>query len=137
MDLQVWLTFLDQPTVFCRPFLDFVEELDMDQLEFYMDASRNFSLGFGGYYKSSWMCQVWDKELMELCQPSIEYLELFALLAGVMAWIPRFQNRWVTVFTDNESVKNMVNNTATGCKNCMVLVRMLVLEGLIWNTQTN
>ena len=37
------------------------------------------------------------------------------------------------MFTDKESVKNMINNTSSSCKNCMVLIRSIVLEALKFN----
>ena len=34
---------------------------------------------------------------------------------------------------DNESVCKMINKSSSSCKNCMVLIRLIVLECLIWN----
>ena len=81
------------------------------------------------------MCQRWDERFMQENQPSIEYLELFALVAGFLAWGHCFQNRKIILFTDNSSVRDMVNDTASRCRNCMVLIRLLVLEGLVWNVR--
>ena len=98
-----------------------------------MDTSRNFALGLGGYCNTDWMSQKWDRSFMESAQPSIEYLELYAVTAGVLAWIHRFSNKRVVIFTDNKSVKYMINHNTSGCKNCMVLIRILVLESMIHN----
>ena len=68
-------------------------------------------------------------------QPSIEYLELYAVLVGVINWLKLFQNMKIILFCDNEAVGNMINNSSSKCKNCMVLIRMLVLESLVCNTR--
>ena len=65
----------------------------------------------------------------------IEYLELFGVTAAVLAWISRFRNRRIILFCDNKSVVDMINYTTTSCKNCMVLIRILVLKGLLENVR--
>ena len=37
------------------------------------------------------------------------------------------------MFCDNISIKNMVNNLTSGCRNCMYLIRMLTLNNLKFN----
>ena len=77
----------------------------------------------------------WPDNYITKYKPSIEYLELFALLATVLNWIHRFQNRRIILFCDNQSFVQMVNNTTPSCKNCMVLIRMLVLKSLTDNVR--
>ena len=72
---------------------------------------------------------------MEIHGPSIEYLELFEVTVGVIKWIHRFANQQVALFCDNRSVVDMINGTASKCKNCMVLLRIVVLQGLIHNVK--
>ena len=132
-DLTMWLTFLKHPSVFCRPFLDFSKVLIADEIDMYSDASRR--IGLGALCGSSWMYKQWDQTFLDECHPSIEYLELFAVTAGVLTWIHRFRNRRIILFCDNESVVNMINYTTTSCKNCMVLIRLLVLKGLLENVR--
>ena len=81
------MRFLTNPQVFCRPFADFAETLDADDIVMYSDASRNFQKGFGAWCESSWMWGAWDPLFMQKVQPSIEYLELFAVTAAVVTWI--------------------------------------------------
>ena len=132
-DLTMWLSFLDHPTVCNRPFLDFSKTLIADELDMYSDASGK--LGMGALCQSDWMYILWPKEFLKRCKPSIEYLELFGVVAGVLAWIHRFKNRRIVLFCDNESVVGMINLTTTSCKNCMVLIRILVFKGLIENVR--
>ena len=78
----------------------------------------------------------WDKVLfLERFEPSIEYLELYALTARVLTWLERFRNRKIFLFCDNISIVHMINNTSAKCKNCMVLLRLVVLETMKCNVR--
>ena len=134
-DMQVWLQFLEHPSVFARPFLDFSQDLAASDIEFYTDASRNFTLGAGGICQNSWFSLKWDWNFMCKNQPSIAYLELYAVTVGILLWIQRFSNRRVFLFCDNEAVVNMLNNTSSSCKHCMVLIRLIVLKSMIHNVR--
>ena len=81
------------------------------------------------------MYQKWDAKFIKEKNLSIGYLELYALLATVLNWIKKFRNRRIVLFCDNISVVHMVNNTSSSCKNCMVLIRKLVLISLIENVR--
>ena len=134
LDLDMWQQFLMQQEVYCRDFMDFSQEMTYQEIQFAMDASRNCLLGFGGHCGPSWMKGAWNG-LIEKLEPSIEYLELFALVAGVLAWGDRISNRRVVLYSDNLSICYMVNQTSSTCKNCMVLIRKLVLHCLMINTR--
>ena len=127
MDLEVWWEFLQEPEVYYRPFVEYNIRLSAQEIDFYMDASRNPKLGFGGKCEKSFMFSQWSYNFIKKYNPGIEYLELFALTAGVLAWGSRFASKQIILFTDNEGVKHMVNNTSAKGKNCMVLIRILVL----------
>ena len=132
-DLIMWLTFLEHPSVFCRPFLDFSKVLIADEIDMFSDASGK--IGLGAIWGSSWMSQDWPQEFLRKFKPSIEYLELFAVTAAVLAWIDRFRNKRIILFCDNKSIVDMINLTTTSCKNCMVLIRIIILKGLIENVR--
>ena len=132
-DLEMWLTFLNHPTVFCRPFLDFSNWIVADEIDMFSDTSGK--IGMGALCGSQWMFKCWDKNFIAKFRPSIEYLELFAVTAAVLTWIEKFRNRRVILFCDNKSVVDMINYTTTSCKNCMILVRMIVLKGLMENVR--
>ena len=38
-DLKVWLRFLNNPEIYCRPFIDYSIVLQADDLDWYTDAS--------------------------------------------------------------------------------------------------
>ena len=132
-DLLMWSTFLQHPSVFCRPFLDFSTWLIADEIDMYSDASGK--IGMGAICETSWMYKTWPQQFLEKCSPSIEYLELYGVTAAVLAWIHRFKNKRIILFCDNRSVVDMINATSTSCRNCMVLIRMIVLKGLIENVR--
>ena len=65
-----------------------------------------------------------------MCKPNIEYLELFALAAGVLTWQEQLRDMQITVFCDNMAVVHMINNITSSSQNCMYLLHILVLNGL-------
>ena len=134
MDLLTWKYFLSQPHAYYRGFIE-PEVKDAIALDMFSDASRNFTLGFGAYCGSEWSWGQWDTNFCEEVQPSIEYLELFAVTVAVLNWLKFFKNKRIALFSDNQAVVNMINNSASKCKNCMILIRMIVLEGLTCNTR--
>ena len=131
----MWKHFLEHPAVYCKPFLDFSKDTEADTINMYSDASRNFKLGYGATCNALWMHGLWDESFMEQNEPSIAYLELFALTAGVLTWIHRYRNRRVTLFCDNQSIVSMINTNSSACKHCMILIRMLVLKCMVENVR--
>ena len=134
-DLAMWHEFLQHPSIYCRPFSDFDIAIKATEVNFYTDASRNFNLGAGGICYNAWFSLKWDPSFMEKAQPSIEYLELYAVLIGVLNWLHLFANRRITIFCDNISVVYMINRNTTTCKHCLKLIRMLVLHSMICNVR--
>ena len=134
-DLMVWQEFLRHPSVYCRSFTDFSTEWNSKDLNFYTDASKNPFLGFGGKYDSHWFYSRWNSKFVIDKDPSIEFLELFAVTAGILAWIHLFTDRKISLFCDNQAVVAMINNTSSKCRRCMKLIRILVLQGLIYNVK--
>ena len=129
-NLKMWLTFVNHQSIYAREFM-----LTASKIEMTSDASRSEKLGYGAMCGTSWMYSQWPDNFIKTYKPSIEYLELFALVGGVVNWIHRFKNRRVVLFCDNQSVVHMVNNTTSSCKNCMYLIRVLVLKGLTENVR--
>ena len=134
LDLQIWKQFLTSPQVFSRAFSEFTDE-DIQEVELYSDASGNFHLGYGAWCYGNWLQSRWDVQFMRRFRPSIEFLELYAVTVGVMAWIHQFENRRIYLFCDNESVCNMLNNSSSSCEYCMILIRIVVLKSLCHNVR--
>ena len=133
LDLEMWKIFLRHPSAYCRPFLDFSDKVKSTDIDFYTDASGK--IGFGGVCQNSFMFEYWDRDFLSEQSPSIDYLELYAVAAAVLAWISRFRNRRVTIFTDNKGVRDMINSNVASTKNSMVLIRIIVLKCLVENVK--
>ena len=83
MHLRVWKQFLAHPTVFCCPFSDFSSEVNANDINLSTDASKNHFLGAGGCcYDKDWFFVGWDPIYIIDQDPSIEYLELYAVTSS-------------------------------------------------------
>ena len=135
LDCQVWMSFLSGilPERLCRPFTDFHNEEEYTILQFYTDASLNPKFGIGGIFNGQWFSQKWEAGFIETYRPSIEFVELLALVAGVLLWGNQIQNVKCTIFCDNSSVKDIVNGYATKCQYSLKLLRLLVLDNIMHN----
>ena len=99
----------------------------------YSDATVCYTLGFGALFRSAWISKQWEPGFVEKFQPSIEFLEFYALCIGVFTWSRQLRHKRFILFCDNESVCNMVKNSTSSCKYCMTLIRRLVLRSLKFN----
>ena len=132
-DCRMWLRFLSSEYGYSvyRPFIDLSTESSTTILNFYTDVSGSFKNGgYGCVFNERWFNGKWDDRLMKL-NPSIEFLEMAALLMGIFTWI----DSRVSVFCDNTSIRDMLNSTTLGCKRCMRLVRIFVLKCIEYNTK--
>ena len=134
LDSLVWQQMLLHPDSFYRPFME-AEVINATELDMYSDASGNYCLGFGAYCGTEWTFGQWDQEFCERTKPSIEYLEMFAVLVGVLNWLKLFKNCRIVLFCDNQSVVHMINNSSSSCKTCMVLIRLMTAECMFRNTR--
>ena len=132
LDLNTWLTFLNHPSVFSRKFIDFTPRLATD-ISFYTDASK--TIGFGGYCGSDWTCAKWNADFIKMQDPSISYLELYAVTVGIISWAHRFRDMCIVLFCDNQGAVDMINNASSKCKQCMKLIRIITLYSLIHNVK--
>ena len=131
-DLELWQVFLRNPSVYARNFCDFSNTYTANDIDMFTDSSANPELGCGGYCGSAWFAAQWSSFVKEV-KPSINYLELYAVTVAVVLWVERFRDQKIALFCDNMSVVNMINNSSSTCRNCMVLIRIIVLQGLIHN----
>ena len=134
-DLEMWITFLRNPAAYSRGFIDYENVLRATEISMFSDASKAETFGLGAVCGKSWTFAQWPANFIAKFDPSIEYLELLALVIGVVNWIHCFKNKRIVLFCDNQSVIAMVNNTTSSCQNCMVLIRILVLESLVHNVR--
>ena len=63
-DLRMWETFLQNPIVYSRPFLDLDSNTFSIDIDLATDASANPLLGAGGTCYGEWFILQWDEEFM-------------------------------------------------------------------------
>ena len=136
LDCKVWKQSLDldYQNVVNHPMIDLamgpISALD---LGFTSDASASVNLGFGCTLGNSWIYAQWEPGFIDRVQPSIEYLELFALYTGIFTWEYELKNMHMKVLCDDQSVVWMINNLSSSCRHCMYFLCLLVLNGLQFN----
>ena len=130
-DLNVWKNFLQHPSVYCHPFIDYSVILQATDIDMFTDTSG--SIGCGGIYTDRWFQMKWSPAFLKKCKPSIEFLELFAVTVAVLNWAKFFANRRICLFMDNETIMKAINNSSSRCRNCMFLIRKIVMVGLQHN----
>ena len=134
---RMWLYFMDHTDseTLCCPFVDAEMYVLAKKLHFFTDSSLNPELDCGGVFGKRWFVQHWDADFILEQKSSIEYLELYTLLAGLLIWgkDPRLCNTSFTIYCDNESVKSMVNQLSTNCMKCVKLIRVLAYDSMIHN----
>ena len=92
-DCKMWLIFLDrighEQNTLCRLMIDFSPNGTNSQiLSFTSDASRSKDLGMGVVFGDSWLIGKWSPQFIVQEEPSIEFLELYALVAAVITLTP-------------------------------------------------
>ena len=134
LDLECWYAFLCHPSVYSQDFADF-QETNAIFTNFATDASKNSPLGVGGICGTDWFVQQWDEDFIINFDPSIAYLELFGVTVAASLWLNNFRNKSIIIHCDNQSVVHMINKNMSSCKNCMVLLRFLILHCLCCNVK--
>ena len=123
LDCKVWLEFLqgNLNEVVNRPMVDVIGHPtdSMSDLSFFSDTSAAENLGMGAVFNTKWLKGKWGANFIKEKKPSIEYVELFALCVGVLAWQnqPELCNARITIFCDNIAIVHMINNITSSCKN--------------------
>ena len=67
------------------------------------------------------MWDQWDAHFMQQQQPSIDFLELFAVLVAVYAWSPQFANKHIIVHSDNQPTVAVINSKMSNSDSMLVL----------------
>ena len=111
-DASIWLRFLEmtkqQPHLMCRPFIDLNDTLVADELDLYTDSSANVNLGFAGVFMNRWFFGQWEPGYIKRINPSIQYLELYAVCMAIFVWSDYFSNTRLILHCDNKAVVEYV-----------------------------
>ena len=73
----------------------------------------------------------WEVRYIKEYNLTIEYLELFAMVAALLTWGDELKHRRISLFCDNKPVVGMLNKLSSSCHNCLQLLRILTLNNLI------
>ena len=134
-DAIMWKIFLQNADAYqlCHPFVDLDDQDSNIVLPFYSDVAKKVGLGLGAVYDNQWLFAKWNDDFIMNQDPSIEFLELLALTAAVLAWEEDIKHVRVVIFNNNQAVMGMVNKLTSPCLQCMKLIRILVLDGMLRN----
>ena len=91
MDCGIWLEFLqgELKSIVNRPMIDLLERANTSrEIGFYSDASasKKAGYGFGAILGKRWVKGSRNLDFLNAADPSIKYLELFALCVGILTW---------------------------------------------------
>ena len=111
--------------------MDFGDDNQDNRLDvkLYSDASKSSDRDMGAVFRNRWIIGQWSKSFIKNKDPSIDFLELFALVIALVTWkdSPLLKNGRVTVHCDNQAAQGMVNSLASSCIQCRKLIRVLTL----------
>ena len=132
-DLELWAVFLSN-------FKGWVPILDLGQhqvatIEVFTDASAKSILGWGLYIPSKnwWSYGQWQKEYIEQTQPSIDFLEMYAILIFLVMQGSSLTNHWILFRSDNMPTVDALNNMSIHSPHLILLIRIIALICLINN----
>lgn len=133
LDLTMWNCFLTQDKRVYRRFVDFDSHVRFSRFPIFSDAAKAVNLGYSTCFlkfdtKEALYCfDRWNAAFLELFNPSVQFLELLPLAIGVVLFAPYLVDSRVQIHCDNQAVVQMVNNGASSCKHCMLLIRRITL----------
>ena len=136
-DCEVWVRFLSNPDInsICRPFVDVDAVTHATVLNFYSDVSLSGKKGLGAVFDNRFIVGKWGEHFIMEQQPSIEYLELFALFVALVTWgdCEQLCNTRVIIYCDNQSVRDMINGYHSCCSQCLKILRLIALDEIKFN----
>jgi hypothetical protein len=91
-------------------------------LKLFSDAS---DIGFGAIYGTAWIQGSWSKWGDPM--PSIDYRELFAIVAAAETWGLNWAGKRIVFVTDNEPITQIWDKGSTPSRDIMGLIRVLFL----------
>ena len=81
----------------------------------------------------AWMHAQWEVKFFEKFNPSIDFLELHALLARVVTWVPHLTNHTVLFHSDNTPTMHALINKSSDSHQMMILLQFLTLFCMLNN----
>ena len=117
-DIQWWLDFLPSWNGVGLMLQSAWE--DAADLNLCTDAAG--TLGFGAYFQGAWIMGIWSPSQLER---SIQWKELFAIVAAAATWGSKWQTRKIRVYCDNLAIVQIWNAKNPRDKQLAALCRTL------------
>ena len=127
-DLRMRRTFLSKFRGW-NPIVD-MEQLSHHPLKVVADAAGSAHLGWGAWLPHSghWMYSQWKKEVFDVLNLSIDFLELYALLVVVIVmWAPMLMDHVVLFRLDNTPAVYAFINKASSSEDMMLFSHYITL----------
>lgn len=118
-DIQWWIKFL--PTSNKQYILPDITPTYSDSLKLYTDASN---IGFGAAFGHHWIQSPWPPSTSS---KSIDFKEMFAILAAVLTWGHHWPGKTIIILTDNLPITEIWHKGSSPSRDIMSLVRTLYL----------
>ncbi len=119
-DIHWWCEFL--PTWNKCSFIPDPKIVLSTDIKLFTDAAK--TKGFGAVFGNSWIQSSWPAELVD---QSIDFQEMFAIVAAVFTWGRQWTGKRVVVVTDNKPITQIWLSGSTPAPSLMALVRKLFL----------
>ena len=119
-DIQWWLNFLPSwngVSLMLQPNWEPAPDLNL-----FTDASG--SIGYGAYFQGAWIAETWGDQHL---RHSIQWKELFAILAATATWGDQWSGKKIRFYCDNQAVVKAWQSKAPKNHNLANLYRKLFL----------
>ena len=120
-DLAWWVDFL--PTWNGSAHFIDPSSVPANGIDLYTDASG--TLGCGAYFQGSWFHYPWQPHQLEA---SIQWQELFAILAAALTWGHQWTGKRLRFFCDNKAIVKAWQNKSAKHPSIVALLRRLFLH---------
>ena len=104
-------------------------------MEVFTDASAKSTLGWGIFMPSKnwWSYGQWQKDYIEVMQPSIDFLEMYAVLIFLVTQQKQLANHKIHFRLDNMLTIEALSNLSSCSPHLILLIRVIALTCLLNN----
>ena len=118
-DIKWWLDFL--PTWNRKSIIPESFSVTAHDIKLFTDASSH---GFGAIYNNAWIQAAWP---VPYTHHSIDYKELFAIVAAAITWGSNWEGKRIVFITDNRPITEIWHKGSSKSPEIMSLIRSLFL----------
>ena len=131
-DLRLWNKILTQFPGWAPIILD--SDRFQNPIIVYTDAAKHKDLGWGSYETNGrWSQGQWNIDFLNTFDPSIDFLELYAIVVSVFHFAKESRNRSIICYSDNTPAVQAINKFSSPSHQLMLLIRPLALLCMNFN----